>query len=179
MGSNRLHEITELLSASPLADILVPGFFSPDDRYPIFHPQPMTVYLVFKDGIIECKSVDQYDHLRMKVASAIHLDVVADEDDEIGLTSDFELFLGDAYNSARCTHLRYFTDPDSDPMNGLIKCGEFCFERSKSVFLDPTHTFGIHIGNSEQRDRWINDYFRTSGKYSEHWWRPEANSQAF
>lgn len=171
MPFNRLGDVVELISSSRLRDILVPGFYSHDERFPVFQPQPMAIYLVFTERVIVCESVDQYYRLRIAVVDEINPDVTVDEDDEVGLASVFELFLGDAYDSVRCTHFRYFTDGDGDFANGVVKCAELCFEGNKTLFLDPTHTFGIQIGNSAQLDRWLEDYFNTSDEYTEHWWR--------
>jgi hypothetical protein len=169
--SDHMEGVVEVISSDRLRDILVPGFYSHDERFPVFQPQPITVYLIFDKRVIACESVDQYYRLRMTVTEEITPDVAVDEDDEVGLVSVFELFIGDAYSSIRCTYLRYFLERDCDSSGCVVKCADFGFEGGKTLFLDPMHTFGIQIGNSVQRDRWMNDYFNTSDEYTEHWWR--------
>lgn len=155
-GSVDISTALSILKNGLVTDVLVPGYIEREDSPPRFQPWTTTAYLMFDDVAIRFDSVQNYSQLQLSVAYEIAIpDEIAREEEEFAITSYSHLFLGDAYASFRCTQVRYLQDEFSDPGRGVIRCGEFEFENSWPIFIDPQWHFGIRLGGSGVFDQWL------------------------
>ncbi|NGN67049.1 hypothetical protein G5C51_24465 [Streptomyces sp. A7024] len=156
-----LKTVEEVLGASSVIDVLVPGWVDRDDVVPEFRPQPQVIWLRLPDGFLRLEAVEHAGNLvAHRVTelswSDIPLLVAAEDEDDIGevLVASYgeQLFGdGDGEQGARCVELRaYVRDADHS-----LVCLALDFTYQRTVFLDPTWTFGIRIGNEAGEQRWL------------------------
>ncbi|MEU8829808.1 hypothetical protein [Streptomyces sp900116325] len=135
-------------------DVLVPGWIDRDDDLPEFRPQPMAVWLRLDDGLLRFESQGQYDRLgatRVPGLDWADIELLAEAEDEVIVASFGEQLFGDGRDELRCTRLRaYRTSAGVD-----CTCLALDFEGGHTLFLDPTWTFGIKVGNAADEQRWL------------------------
>lgn len=157
MGGWRTAE--KALRDHPVRDVLIPGFLDRDDDVPEFRPQPLAVWLRLDEGLLRFESVGQYDHLDTTSADAVAWDDMepfADAEEEVMVASCGEQLFGDGRDELRCTRLRVYRAPGA--ADTVCTCLALDFEGGHTLFLDPTWTFGIRIGNASDEQRWLKLY---------------------
>ncbi|WP_406326465.1 hypothetical protein OG784_25185 [Streptomyces sp. NBC_01617] len=135
-------------------DVLVPGRIDRDDDLPEFRPQPMVVWLRLDEGLLRFESQGQYDRLdasRVPGVDWADIELLAEAEDEVIVASFGEQLFGDGRDALRCTRLRaYRTSAGAD-----CTCLALDLEGGRTLFLDPTWTFGIKVGNEADEQRWL------------------------
>ncbi|MGW1230839.1 hypothetical protein [Streptomyces sp. NPDC001478] len=145
----------EALRDHPVRDVLVPGFLDRDEEVPEVRPQPLVVWLRLDEGLLRFASVGQFDRLEAVTADGIDwsdVELLADAEDEVVVTRCGEQLFGDGRDELRCTGLRVYRAPGAAP--GVRTCLALDFEGGHTLFLDPTWTFGIRVGNAADERRW-------------------------
>lgn len=149
----------EVLRDHPVRDVLVPGLLDRDEDIPEFRPQPLAVWLRLDEGLLRFESVGQYDHLATASVRAVEwdgIDVLDESEEEVVVASYGEQLFGDGRDELRCTRLRAYRAPGAGP--AVCTCLALDFEGGHTLFLDPTWTFGIRIGNAADERRWLELY---------------------
>ncbi|PVE12051.1 hypothetical protein [Streptomyces scopuliridis] len=154
--SSQWRPVEEALRAHHVRDVLVPGWIDRDGDVPEFRPQPMVVWLRLDDGFLRFESAGQYDRLasaRVPAVSWADIGVLADAEDEVIVASYGEQLFGDGRSEWRCTRIRVYPGGGAE-----CRCLALDFEGGHTLFLDPTWTFGIRLGNEAQEKCWVELY---------------------
>nr|WSZ98132.1 HINT domain-containing protein [Streptomyces sp. NBC_00857] len=86
------------------------------------------------------------------------IELLADAEDEVIVASYGEQLFGDGRDRLCCTRIRAY------PAEGAERrCLALDFEGGHTLFLDPTWTFGIRIGNEIHEKRWVEQYGEGAG----------------
>ncbi|MER6121049.1 hypothetical protein [Streptomyces sp. NPDC001743] len=147
------------LRGHAVRDVLLPGFLDRDDEVPEFRPQPLVVWLRLEEGLLRFESVGQYDRLDTTAVDGIRWDDIelfTEAEDEVMVASCGEQLFGDGRDELRCTRLRVYRAPGA--ADTVCTCLALDFEGGHTLFLDPTWTFGIRIGNASDEQRWLRLY---------------------
>ncbi|MFG3135160.1 hypothetical protein ACGFZA_02935 [Streptomyces sp. NPDC048211] len=143
----------------PVRDVLVPGLLDRDGEFPEFRPQPLVVWLRLDEGLLRFESAGQYDRLDTASVPGVEWDgveLLAEAEDEVIVASYGEQLFGDGRDALRCTRLRVYRVPGAD--DTACTCLALDFEGGHTLFLDPSWTFGIRIGNASDEQRWLTLY---------------------
>jgi hypothetical protein len=143
--------VDEALRDHRVRDVLVPGWIDRDGDVPEFRPQPLVVWLRLDSGLLRFEAAGQYDWLdatRVPRAGWDDIELLAQAEDEVVLASYGEQLFGDGRDALTCTQLRAYVVADH------CKCLALDFEGGHTLFLDPTWTFGIRVGNAADEQRW-------------------------
>lgn len=149
----------EVLRDHPVRDVLVPGLLDRDEDVAEFRPQPLAVWLRLDEGLLRFASAGQYDHLDTAQVHAVEWDgieLLAEAEEEVIVASYGEQLFGDGRDELRCTRLRAYRARGAGAT--VCTCLALDFEGGHTLFLDPTWTFGIRIGNASDERRWLDLY---------------------
>ena len=137
--------IEEVLRQRHVTDVLVPGFVDRDELpVPVFRPQPLVVHVVLDEGVLRLESVGQYDQLAWATSSSV------------SWGSSCSGTAGRGCGARTCARTR--TPARTRP--GASSSASLELGSRYWLFLDPTWTFGIRIGNAEDMRRWEKDHWR-------------------
>ncbi|MFJ1745349.1 hypothetical protein ACIOJD_03785 [Streptomyces sp. NPDC088116] len=159
--SSQWRTVEEALREHHVRDVLVPGWIDRDGDVPEFRPQPMAVWLRLDDGLLRFESIGQSDRLgsaRVRAVDWDDIELLADAEDEVIVASYGEQLFGDGRDKLRCTRIRAYPAGE-----GERRCLALDFEGGHTLFLDPTWTFGIRIGNEVQEKHWVEQYGEGAG----------------
>jgi hypothetical protein len=159
--------VEDVLRERCVTDVLVPGRIDQDETVggiPRFVPQPLVVFVELDVGALRLESAGQYGRLDVDVVDTVSLagvelfDALAEEGDELALSSQGEQLFGDGWTRLRCTTVRPYWRPGPGADEEVLTCLALELEARHWLFADPTWPFGIKIGNAEDMRRWERDY---------------------
>ncbi|MGS2590121.1 hypothetical protein [Streptomyces hebeiensis] len=179
--------VEETLRDRRVRDVLVPGWVDRDGDVPEFRPQPVAVWLRLDEGVLRFASAGRSAGLTAARAAAVDwsdLELLVDAEDEVIVASYGEQLFGDGREELVCTRLRVHpgdgtgtspgtktragegTPPGAETSAvagtpyGPAECGCLAldFEGGHTLFLDPTWTFGIRLGNGADERRRLELY---------------------
>jgi hypothetical protein len=169
-----IEDIVAAIQSKPLTDILVVGYVDNSDGARRFHPRLTTVYLQFAhEFMVRCTSIDQYDKLKLDLVREISFDFPLRDDQSYCTSSIAELLLATPYWDQHVTAIRVYIDQDSRLSEGIVKCAGLRIQDVDSLFLDPTHIFGIQLGKREAEKMWAGENAGAAGRYSLLTWQIE------
>ncbi|MCH5672922.1 hypothetical protein [Streptomyces gilvus] len=167
-GATPWNRVEQILRQRHVTDVLVPGRIDREERIPRFSPQPLVVFVALAEGALRLESVGGHGQLKVREVDSVELGgvelfaAIEAEGDELALASQGEQLFGDSWDRLRCTTVRPYTDTQSKPDEGVIKCLAVELESRYWIFFDPTWPFGIRIGNAEDMRRWEREYGDTT-----------------
>jgi hypothetical protein len=145
------------LIASTLDDIQLVGFVDGDETPCTFYAQLRLLYLEVGGDIWELRCVEDTGTMRMRQASNVSGDPDQDGDLRPATMSVRELILDDPDGSNRIEAVRLW-NPTFGVVSADCWAAQFDLENGQVLFIDPSYHFGIRLGRSEQRDRWLRDW---------------------
>ncbi|GLW98185.1 hypothetical protein [Microtetraspora sp. NBRC 16547] len=155
-GLGNINSILALFGEMRTTDVLVPGYIDHDDEPPSFHPWTVTAYFALENAMVRMDSVQNYSQLKLSVVDEMAVpDEILREEEQFAVASYSHLFFADAYESFRCTQVRYVEDESSDASQAIVQCIEFVFEDNWPVFVDPEWHFGVRLEGAGGLDRWL------------------------
>jgi hypothetical protein len=116
------------------------------------------------------ESVGQFDQLKITAETemSLALSIFEDVEGEVMVASFGEQLFGDGRQEFQCTGVRYFSDAGSRINEGIVKCLSIELEESVLLFIDPTWSFGIKLGKSEDMKQWIVNHMVANSEIREH-----------
>ncbi|MET7680321.1 hypothetical protein [Streptomyces sp. NPDC005423] len=161
--------IEDALRDRYVTDVLVPGRIDQDETVAgiaRFVPQPLVVFVELDEGALRLESAGQYGRLDAELVDAVSLagvdlfEAIAEEGDELALSSQGEQLFGDGWTRLRCTTVRPYPRPGAGlgPGDSALTCLALELESRHWLFFDPGWPFGIRIGNAEDMRRWEQDH---------------------
>ncbi|WP_067968510.1 hypothetical protein [Nocardiopsis trehalosi] len=168
-----MDDVFAWVGAARFRDVVAPGYIERDCAPPEFRPWGDTVALAADEGYLRLDSVDSHGRLRVGVAAELTVpDPIREEGLEFAVASQGDQFLFDASSAYACGRVRYVTDAESDPAEGIVRCAEFTFNGRHTVFADPEWHFGILLGRAGAYEHWWNHHHAEDGhRFTERTWR--------
>ncbi|MGW6741147.1 hypothetical protein ACWGDX_10460 [Streptomyces sp. NPDC055025] len=148
--------VEEALRDHHVRDVLVPGWIDRDGAVAEFRPQPVAVWLRLDEGLLRFESLGQFERLGCARVPSVGWDdigTLAEAEDEVIVASYGEQLFGDGRDELRCLRVRVHSAPGVE-----CRCLALDFEGGRTLFLDPTWTFGIRIGDEADERRWTELY---------------------
>lgn len=145
-------EVAKFLSGRRLQDVLIPGWIDRDSDFPEFRPQPMVLWLRLDQGLVRLACEGQYDHLTARQESSAEwsdIELLMQAEDEIALASCMEQLFGDSWEELAWATVRGY-----ETAGGTTSALAIDFEGGNTLFLDPSWTFGIRMGNKTDEAKW-------------------------
>jgi len=149
---------------SSIKDIRVPGFVSTEEDALRFYPHLESVYFWFDKGTLRFQSVQQYSKLQISIAPNVVYDFEIDEDDRYGWCSAMDFIVHEQGVAPKLTSLGCFLTGGADISAGLMDAVEICLSEGTRLFLDPMNTFGVRLGNQNDRKEWEVERHRSGKK---------------
>ncbi|TXS56690.1 hypothetical protein [Streptomyces sp. t39] len=166
-------QVAGLLDGRRVRDVLVPGWIDRDEQIVEFRPQPLVVWLRLDLGVVRLSAEEQFGSLGVRSGSTpdwSDVPLLAESEYEIALASWSEQLFGDGRGDLAWTGLRsYETDDGHTTVMALD------LEGDHTLFVDPTWTFGIRVGNAADERTWVELY---GGDRAPRAWWPAASGVA-
>lgn len=149
-----IEKIKHLLKENRIKEIYLVGFIDEENGLLEFCPDLRFLYFEFADGFVECRSVEQYSRLQLKIVDSVRHDFEVDEDMFAATSRASELFLDnpDLMTNEISSLIVYDLRESETEVNCLalemqLKSGQF-------IFMDPAFLHGISAGSHNQKELW-------------------------
>ena len=158
---SNVEEIKYFIKENPLQDILISGFLNVyQEDVKRFHPQLSNIYLQFGEKkLIKCSSINQFESIKLTIVEQIDFEFDMECYRELCFCSISELNLKTPYWERYVKSIHFFLNENSNPENSIFACIGISLYNDNYLFLDPTHIFGIQIGDYESQLEWKKEYF--------------------
>ena len=151
-------EFLQPLCGKSLTDLQVVGVVCPTHQGHHFTPFFEQVFWVLCSGLIELSTFEQGESLRLRWINAILPACNHDPEAPLATSSIAPVILRDVHADSPIQSIKVFNARiESDGLH--CEALQLLLQNRQVLFFDPTYTFGIRIGGSEQEGIWRENRF--------------------